>query len=277
MTQSPERRPDSKEDIVGRTKYMHERFYEEHKTLASSLSVVMDSTVSTVARKMGMISAVMTLIPGAREAVLKRLHKPHDHSLAPIDPEMYEFENVVGRGYWTEVILLRSKRPDMPNLVYKSEYPETKYPIDTLVDVAKRYRGEYEDLRLGYAALPNLVPNTMYFIATSPRTGQPAVSSLQHYVGADAFDLLDTGNQEKLYELFETEAAFKKEFEDFRRITLELKKEDRGADLAGEGNILVVNAGGTHSLRLVDTNAFSSKNEHAQGLEKKKIEYLKSL
>lgn len=254
-----------------------EAFLKRHTTPEACLAEFRDKNNGKRTRVFALLMAGALLV-GARDALLNTLRRDYDFSRVPIDPDQYELEEQrVGLGYWSEVYLLRSKAEDKDHLVYKVEFPATHQRVEKLTDIIMKYRHEYETMKALYADLPHLIPWTGYFVTTSPRTGKPAIGSIQTYAGHDGFDLLDSERANDIHALIAGDDTFAKEFETFRRVTLELQKKRKAPDLAGKNNVLVVRNGDTHHIRLVDPHSFGTNNTHAEAGQREKIKYLESL
>lgn len=239
-------------DRIERERVGVEEFFEKTDTLQASLEAL-DQDLSLSQRALALASMAGHLVPGSRSLVRNAFGGSYDHEKTPIDPAKYEIIGPEARGYWSLMFRLEAKQPGFPNLVYKVGYPKTPQPADYYVGLAKAYRAQYERLKKAYtdAGYPEIVPETMYIVAQSPRTRQPAVAVLQTYFGANSFDLLDSRNRYRLRQAL-TEPEFRKEFNAFRTTTLQLLDDGRAPDIVGHGNVLVVETERGHVLRFVD-------------------------
>jgi len=206
-------------------------------------------------RAFALASLLVNTIPGARALISNSFIGSYDHAKTPIDPEKYDIAEPETQGYWSQLFLLRAKRPELPNLACKIGYPKTGQPVSYYVELAKLYRSQYERLKDAYSAAgyPDIVPTTMYLVAQSPRTKKPAVAAVQTYYGTNAFDLLHHDNRLRLQQALR-EPEFLKEFKAFRDVTLRLVENGHAPDIFGHGNVLVVETEHGHALRFVDTH-----------------------
>lgn len=254
-----------------------EEFLASHQTVASCLEAVRNRDTGPRTRIFGLL-AIAVHVLGAREVVLNKIKRTYDFSLLPLNPDLYQLhEEQIGAGYWSEAYLLEPKREDLVSLVLKIEFPLKTHSSDTLTETVQRYRDDHYFFRDAYKELPGSVPESNYFVATSPRTQKPAIAILQDFVGHGAFDLLDEKNTERVRELLRTESKFKQDFEAFRRITLDLSEKGRNPDLAGMNNILVVEVGGKHVIRIVDHHSVDADNEIARASERRTLAHLESI
>lgn len=253
-----------------------EGFLEKHKSVKECLDAFADQTNGPITRAFA-LGSVLIHISGLHKPMQSALKRDYNFKDAPINPDLYEFKERVGYGYWSEAYLLEPKRDDLPILVYKVEYPATKKRTEELIATTKRYRQEYEFLKDAYKDMPGLIPETQYMIVKSPRSGKPAIGALQTFVGTGAFDLLYRKNEQRVKELLRSDPKFKKQFEDFSRITLELAKSNSAPDLAGRDNVFVVKTGETHAIRVVDHHGFPTENVQAQRVHELNIQYLRNL
>lgn len=275
-----QRRQNTFADRRGRARLATEVFLSSERTLAENLAIMFNRDQFPSRRAMALVSLIADATH-SKGLLVKVLGRTYDFSKIPIDPSLYELSDTkqrIGRGYWSEVFLMKTLKDDMPNLVYKAEYPETEVPVEELVRVANMYKRSYERLRDAYAEkLPKLVAETHYFIAQSPRSKKPAITTVQAYAGKGGFDPLEEANHATFKEILAREPGLKREFEAFKAITLQLADEGAAPDLAGVDNLLVVEEEGRHVLRLVDPHGFSDEAEHAVRRLGIKLGHLRSL
>lgn len=125
--------------------------------------------------------------------------------------------------------------------------------IDSIVELCRYERDEYETLQRWYAGIPRLFPPTIHLILHAPMRGLPAAAQIQDLIVGGHKDLLSGHSDDELVALLERHEALRAHFHLFvvrtRRVW---DTEGRFLDMVGRDNVLVLETPRGPELRVAD-------------------------
>lgn len=216
----------------------------------------------------------------------KNLKHFRDTSQLPLNMDLYEFRDKIGKGGESDVYLLESKNPaKTPSLVIKIHLQKQK-SREGLVEEAKRTKMEYEKVRNLYQSTPGVVPNEHILIAKDIRKtplfkNGPGVVILQQYFGKNLKDIFSEIPTEELVQIMKKEPDFATEMLEFINTTIQHELETgEVVDFLGPKNLSVAEEGGRHKLIMLDPHVIYSSRTNNQKVREMlavDLDYLKKL
>jgi hypothetical protein len=134
-------------------------------------------------------------------------------------------------------------------------------PATLLLQVARRQRARYEQLRLWFG---ESVLRTHFLLLRGPLRGLPVSASLQERIEPSS-DLLAPAD-EALLRTLRSEAGLAPEFAAFARRVLAVREQGYFPDVLGPGNLLLVRNGAGARIRLIDCDGLYDLRCRCPGL-----------
>jgi hypothetical protein len=179
--------------------------------------------------------------------VITRLHR----AIHRVDRLPFEADGVepLAFGKGSTCVLLRGRS----NRVLKILRNSLGQDLPVLTRMVREMRADYETLRVRYARVPGLLPETTHLVLHSPLRGAAAAARIQPLIEPPMRDLLSDFSDAELADVMRRFPLFGAQVVEFARATGRLwEEEHRFLDLIGHGNVVVVSSPSGPDLRVID-------------------------
>ncbi len=161
---------------------------KSERSFSDNLSIIRDGKESKYRKFVAFLDVARDIVPESLQKYYR--DSLYDTSELPFNFENFPFEGRLGGGAECNVYLFSSKKEDVPSFVFKVDYIDSGDP-ETLVEVAKERKVEYEKIKELFGELPELIPEEHFIISEGVHKNEKAgvVASVQKFLGYNLGDI----------------------------------------------------------------------------------------
>ena len=260
------------------------RYEKRSENPSVLLEQILASENAKSLKVLALLRLIRDVLPGCKNSK-ENLKLFRDLSDLPINPEVYEFQDLVGSGYESNVYLLESKNAEQKSLVMKV-YQRLSGNVDSLIRRGRELNQEYSQIREWYKDIPDLVPTEAMIVARDVKISPiiPRENTLvifQKFFGGKLKDLFRGFKPGELEKIIREDPVFAERLKLFAKISVQHEQETgEVVDTLGNNNVCVVRQGEKYSLIILDPHIIhSTRSTNEPNLEqiKKHLYFLSQL
>lgn len=163
-------------------------------------------------------------------------------------------DKVVGIGFTSDVYLLESQVKKQKNYVVKINFCQSCSDLNTVIELAKKNRCEFENIRRYYTSVKDLIPEEYVVIGSAKNDRRFSIMTIQEFFGLNIKDFFSDFSKNELIEIINNDEELKINFIEFSEKTFYLEK-NKGIsiDFIGHKNLVIIeDENKKNKLRFID-------------------------